>query len=115
MPHLVTTDSPPPHQTLYWRMALRGSAIRHGNWKLIQTPHHPTMLFDLSNDISEQTNLANENPTKVQELTQLHAIWSESLKDNPRWISGNSWAKYNRKLYDLDYETEQPTGNTTRH
>ena len=104
-----------PHESLFWRMALRGSAIRHGNWKLIQTPHHPTMLFDLSSDVSEQNNLADQHPEKVAELTRRYADWSESLKANPKWISGNNWSRYNRKLYDIDYELVQPTGDQTRH
>jgi arylsulfatase A-like enzyme len=46
LPYLRGEKDGPPHETLYWRIALRGSAIRHHQWKLIQTPHHPTMLFD---------------------------------------------------------------------
>jgi hypothetical protein len=54
-------------------------------------------------------------PDKVLELTSKYATWSESLRANPGWISGNVWSKYNRKLYDLDYELQQPTGNRTRY
>lgn len=73
------------------------------------------MLFDLSKDISEQNNLAPAMPEKVAELTSKYATWSESLRANPGWISGNNWSKYNRKLYDLEYELQQPTGNQTRY
>jgi arylsulfatase B len=104
-----------PHESLFWRMALRGSAVRDGDWKLIQTPHHPTMLFDLSNDESEQHNLAAEMPEKVAELTRKYAAWQESFRTNPKWISENKWSRYNRKLYDVDYELAQPTGERTRH
>lgn len=104
-----------PHEILFWRMALRGSAVRQGDWKLIQTPHHPTMLFNLSNDESEQNNLATEMPDKVAELTRKYAAWSESFRANPKWISENKWARYNRKLYDVEYELAQPTGERTRH
>ncbi len=115
MPFLQKKAAGQPHQMLFWRMALRGSAIRKDDWKLIQTPHHRTMLFDLSKDISEQHNLAEKMPTKVAELTSDYADWSESLRANPMWISGNNWFKYNRKLYDQRYETEQPKGNRTDH
>lgn len=115
MPYLQNESDARPHETLYWRMALRGSAIRHGDWKLIQTPHHPTMLFDLSKDLSEQNNLASRMPEKVTELTERYAKWSESLRANPRWISDNLWSRYNRRLYDHDYEIEQPKGNKTKN
>lgn len=115
MPFLQTDSNKAPHKALYWRMALRGSAILSGNWKLIQTPHHPTMLFDLSKDIAEQNNLASSMPDKVAELTNQYATWAESLKANPMWISNNFWAKYNRKLYDQSYDIQQPTGNSTKY
>ncbi|MFC1757757.1 sulfatase, partial [Planctomycetota bacterium] len=115
LPFLSGAAEGQPHEMLFWRMALRGSAIRKGDWKLIQTPHHPTMLFDLSNDLSEQNNLASQLPERVAELTDDYTDWAESLRANPMWISANSWAKYNRKLYDLPYELEQPNGNKTRH
>lgn len=117
IPHLTdpAMKDKAPHKALFWRMALRGSAVRVGDWKLIQTPHHATMLFNLANDQSEQKNLANEMPEKVTELTQQYADWAESLKANPFWISGNFWSKYNRKLYDIEYELTQPKGNSTKY
>lgn len=115
MPYLSGEKAGAPHKSLFWRMALRGSTIRSGNWKLIQTPHHPTMLFDLANDISEQNNLANKHPEKVAELTAEYALWAESLASNPMWISGNYWSKYNKKLYQQSYEIEQPSGNSTKY
>lgn len=114
LPFILQECDQAPHEALYWRMALRGSAIRKGNWKLIQTPHHPTMLFDLSQDLSEQNNLAITMPDKVQELTTEYTLWDESLKANPMWISDNVWSKYNRKLYDHAYELQQPKGNSTK-
>ncbi len=59
-------------------MALRGSAMRKGDWKLIQTPHHRTMLFNLADDISGQNNLADQLPDKVDELTALNAKTTSS-------------------------------------
>ena len=115
LPFLQGKDPGAPHKALFWRMALRGSAIRQGNWKLVQTPHHATYLFDLSKDLSEQQNLAATHPEKVDELTATFADWAESLRANPMWISDNFWAKYNRNLYDKDYEVVQPAGNETRY
>lgn len=115
MPHLRGQAPSPPHDTLYWRMALRGSAVRRGDWKLIQTPHHPTMLFNLAEDLSEQNNLAAVHPDKVAELTRAFADWSEGLAANPMWISAPRWSRYNRRLYDQEYEVVQPSGDAARH
>ena len=49
--------------------------VRHQDWKL-QVNHRPTdglksWLFDLKNDPTEQTNLANIRLDKLNELSQL--------------------------------------------
>ncbi len=46
------------------------AGVRKGNWKLVWTTLLPPRveLFDLSNDPSESTNLADQNPDKVKEL-----------------------------------------------
>ena len=45
------------------------SAIRSGNWKLIQWYETDEVkLFDLSNDIGETTDLSKQNPQKTDEL-----------------------------------------------
>ncbi len=52
-------------------------AVHHGKWKLIRTFHHGTdgadeyRLFDLSQDIGEQHNLAADHPDHVQRLDSL--------------------------------------------
>ena len=108
MPYIQGEKTGSPHDALYWRIALRGSAIRQGDWKLIQTPHNPTMLFNLKEDISEQTNLALKMPDKVKQMTTDYHIWAESLEKNPMWISNVFWSKYNRGLYDKKYQLTQP-------
>jgi arylsulfatase A-like enzyme len=61
-------------------------AIRQGKWKLIESNKGPAVnkqvnietgnaikvqLYDLSTDLAEQKNLADENPAKVEEMTAL--------------------------------------------
>ncbi len=108
LPYINGENTSRPHQTLYWRMTLRGGVIREGDWKLIMTPHHPTMLFDLSKDVSEQHNLATSHPELVKKLFAKYHLWCESFERNPMWISDPFWAKYNRKLYDAHYQLTQP-------
>ena len=108
LPHLTGKSKSPPHTELYWRISHRGAAVRHGDWKLVRTPHRPVMLYDLSNDVSEQNNLAAEQPELANDLMKKLAKWEESFKDTPRWFSNNRWKKTNRKHYESEYVLEQP-------
>lgn len=97
-----------PHETLYWRITHRGAGIRDGDWKLVRTPHMPPQLYDLSDDVSEVKDLANEQPDRVFTLMRKLAAWEESFEDTPRWFSSNSWKRKNRTLYDKEYPLVQP-------
>jgi len=56
-----------------------GSALHHGDWKLIQGKAGAE-LFNLADDVAETRNLAAEKPELVQRLRAL--LEAESLKDN---------------------------------
>jgi arylsulfatase A-like enzyme len=50
------------HKYLYWEYG-KQTAVRMGHWKAIQpAKNKPFELYDLSKDISEQNNIANEHP-----------------------------------------------------
>ncbi|MCH8979394.1 MAG: hypothetical protein IH945_09170 [Armatimonadetes bacterium] len=54
-------------RSLFWRM--RGQdAFRDGSWKYLSMPKEGEMLFDLSKDPYEKTNLAARRPEKLAEL-----------------------------------------------
>lgn len=68
----------PKHDFLYWEFHERGGrkALRKGDWKLVQydvfNPEQTTIeLYNLSNDIGEENNLAAENSEIVKELMNL--------------------------------------------
>jgi arylsulfatase A len=68
------------HDYLYWEFPAYGGqqAIRKGKWKgvrqsLTKNPSAPIELYDLEKDISEKSNVADENPAVVRELKQLMA------------------------------------------
>ena len=58
-----------------------GAAIRVGDWKLIEFYHYGTVeLYNLAEDLGEQNDLSETNPTKRDELLgQLHD-WQESMQ-----------------------------------
>jgi arylsulfatase A-like enzyme len=86
MPFIAGTAEGTPHQTMFWRS---GSyrVLRAGDWKL-QVSEGPkkTWLFNLKDDPTEQTNLADTQPDKLAELTaELDKINAEQAK--PLWPS----------------------------
>ena len=115
LPHLRGDNTEPPHEFLFWR-ARPNLAVRWGNWKMwkvnksdlgldaltrsgsmLPEEEHAgdspmgqmTVLYDLSIDISERTNLAAERPQIVERLdTELQA-WSSELAA-PMWPSNRS-------------------------
>ena len=55
-----------------------GSAVRLGDWKLIQYfENNDIELYNLKEDISEKNNLAESNPEKVKELLEILENWRE--------------------------------------
>jgi arylsulfatase A-like enzyme len=68
IPHLKGTATEPPHEVLTIRNESKVS-VRKDKWKLTRNgASAPFSLFDLSNDISESTDLAAANPDLVEEL-----------------------------------------------
>ena len=97
-----------PHDVLYFRMVLRGAAIRVGDWKLVRTGFMPPMLYDLSRDIAEQHDLAQRHPERVRDMMMQLSRWEQSLPDTPRWFSSNRWISSAWRTYTKDYQLTQP-------
>jgi arylsulfatase A-like enzyme len=91
-----------PHAALYWRFGGQ-MAIRAGDWKLMKgatgggkaggggaalrrekATVEGAKLFNLKDDIGEQTDLAAKNPDKVKELAAMWQKWNAELAD-PLW------------------------------
>jgi arylsulfatase A-like enzyme len=82
LPYVNGSNDRPPHETLYWRSGANW-AIRTGPWKLIHAGDRD-WLYNLSEDIGEQTNLADKNPEVVRRLKQTFDQWNGELVD-PAW------------------------------
>jgi arylsulfatase A-like enzyme len=82
-PFVSGENSDRPHPTLYWKKESRG-AVRDGDWKLLRFPDRPAELYDLSNDIAEQHDLAADHPDKVKSMYKQLFDWELTL-DRPRW------------------------------
>jgi arylsulfatase A-like enzyme len=68
-------------RTLFWRYTLptrRQRAVRQGDWKLVVDGPNP-MLFNLTSDIGERNDLANQRPEIVKRLYPLIAQWEQDV------------------------------------
>ncbi|MEM0924881.1 MAG: arylsulfatase [Planctomycetota bacterium] len=74
------------HQYLYWEFYEQGGkqAVRSGKWKAIRKPWMTgkTQLFDLSNDLGENRDLADQHPGLVK---RLEAAMKEAHTPNANW------------------------------
>jgi arylsulfatase A-like enzyme len=93
LPFLEGKDPAAPHPALYWRFGEQ-MAIRAGDWKLVRPDFSPDvpfgkvaerpMLFNLAEDIGEQTDLAAKHPDRVKELMAKWQAWNATLPA-PAW------------------------------
>ena len=92
MPYLLGENKAAPHDALYWRFGPQ-KAIRKGNWSLVDfrdfeaKTNSGWQLFDLSNDIGQQNNLAAKQPERVAELSQAWQRW-DAQNIAPLWHGG---------------------------
>lgn len=84
LPYLKRQQQKSPHQALYWRRGV-AAAMRENQWKLIRVKDN-VLLFDLTKDLSEKNNLAQQHPAVVKEMLAKLARWEKGL-DQPHWTS----------------------------
>ena len=89
MPFILGKNKNAPHQFLYWKKESR-AAIRYKNWKLLRFPDRPAQLYDISNDISEQHDLAYKYPEIVKEMYKKLFEWEGEL-ERPLWQLDRKW------------------------
>jgi len=84
LPYLTGERSGSPHETLFWKRGPR-AAIRDGAWKLIRHADRPAELFDLSQDVGEQADLAGRYPEITRKLFKELFEWETGL-ERPLWM-----------------------------
>ena len=87
---LLAGQSKMHHDTLYWSEGDDGEwAVRRGEWKL-RAIKERLELFNLAEDPSEKTNLADKNPEIVEALSSAFDTWIAQMAQpitggNKRW------------------------------
>lgn len=95
-----------PHESMEWKYTV-GSAIRDGDWKLISLPDRLPMLYNLSDDISEQNNVADHNPERTEEMLKRLGKWEVYLP-HPVFHEPADWRRRHLRFYDAEYQLVQP-------
>lgn len=91
----LTTNTFDPERAIFWHYPVYHhdvpkSAIRKGNWKLIQNlVDSSVVLYNLKNDLSETTDLSSTNTIKTTELLQLLEKWRTDTKAAMPWKNPN--------------------------
>jgi len=73
-----------PHETLFWSNG-PNVAVRKGHWKLVKS-YDNVWLFDLSQDLGEENNLAKSKPEIVEQLDKDLQQWKSQMA-KPAWPS----------------------------
>jgi len=90
LPYLEGKNEAAPHASLFWRFG-KQNAVRMGDWKLVEAAgSEGKKLFNLKDDLGENTDLTAKNPEKVKEL---QAAWDEWNKGNVPATWGQQMAK----------------------
>ena len=86
---MMTSEAASPHDRLFWEHNDQ-LAVRQGKWKLVlngkldfsRGQPDEVHLSDLESDPGERTNLADQQPGLVKEITHAAQEWKKSLRGN---------------------------------
>ncbi|MFT7162752.1 MAG: hypothetical protein ACI9GZ_003947, partial [Bacteroidia bacterium] len=62
-------------QRVPWPVKGKNSCVMDGNWRLVNA----TELYDIKEDPGQTTNLADQNPKRVQEMNAFYESWWEDV------------------------------------
>ena len=86
LPYLFDSISQPPHEYLFWQRGI-SKVLRSNEWKLMINEYSDeALLYKLSNDKYETTDVSNANPDVVGRLKKVHKNWQKTHIE-PMWPS----------------------------
>lgn len=89
LPYLTKEKTGNPHQALYWRK-LEESAARIDNFKMVRLEGYGSVVYNLTEDIGETTDLSKENEAVYNQLTDEFRNWEKEMM-NPLWGEPKNW------------------------
>ena len=106
IPFLTGQTDKIPHKSMQWRYTV-SIAIRDGDWKLIRLPDRLPMLYNLSDDISEQNDVAFDNLDRTKAMLKKLGAWDIHLP-HPVFLEPPSWRIRHLGFYDAEFQLVQP-------
>jgi len=76
--HLMNQADLPDRRIFFGYEPKLGTAMRDGHWKM-QTKKNVVELYDLSKDIKETTNVAEEHPKRTEEMKAAIEKWKQEV------------------------------------
>lgn len=74
-------------RSMHWVHGTR-HAIRQGAWKLVMNGNDKPELYNLKNDLGEQTNLADQHPDRAKKMREAHEAWLKKMREGVDKVSG---------------------------
>jgi len=85
MPYLSGEKKEAPHEFLFWRINKKKWAVRDADWKLVYSDKDKkSLLFNISEDISEKHDLSEEYPQEAKRLKAKFDEWASQMME-PQW------------------------------
>ena len=106
IPFLTGQTDSIPHVSMEWRYTV-GATIRDGDWKLIRLPDRLPMLYHISDDISEQHDVALQNLDRTKAMMNRLGSWEVHLP-HPVFHEPAGWRIRHLGFYDAEYQLVQP-------
>jgi arylsulfatase A-like enzyme len=95
LPFLTGKNTALPHDRLFWRYGTLQCAVRSGDWKSVRNMSVTWQLYNITNDIGEEKDLASAEPQKQSALIAGHEKWSATLA-MPLWIKNDRMEEKDR-------------------
>ena len=106
VPFLTGQTDKIPHVSMQWCYTV-STAIREQDWKLIHLPDRLPMLYHLSEDVSEQYDVALKYPEMTRELLKKLGNWEVRLP-HPLFREPADWRIRHLSFYDAPFQLKQP-------
>ena len=106
LPYVQGSEPGRPHDRMKWRFTI-SAGIRDGDWKLIRLPDRLPMLYNVSDDIAELNDVADQNRERVVRMLKALGDWDVSAP-HVLYLEGDQWRRRQVDLYDREYELTQP-------
>ena len=112
LPYWLGEKTGAPHEALHWAMQ-KGStfAVRRGDWKYVRD-RDGEGLFNLTQEVSETTDLRAREPRIAEELLGMHAAWLRSMAPRKGKVADTDASNKERSDRRIDTTNNRQTNQT---